>query len=63
MSYLSSLEQRVIERLSRQEVDEPAWVTRRKQAMIQRIKDGKINDITYDEWGEVYYPIDSDNPD
>ena len=63
MSKLSAHEQREVERLSQKEKDEPAFVTQKKQAMIRLIKAGKFNDIEFDEWGEVYYPIDPENHD
>jgi len=44
-----------VERLSQKHKDEPPFVTKRKREMIRLIKEGKLNDIQSDEWGEVYY--------
>ena len=63
MSNLTDLELREIERLSQKEEDEPEFVTKRKQEMIALIKAGRIDEITRDEWGEVFYLIDSNNSD
>ncbi len=60
---LSDQEHREIKRLSEREEDEPPFVTERKQEMIALIKAGKINEIGYDEWGEVFYHVDPDNSD
>lgn len=63
MSNLTDLELREIERLSQKEEDEPEYVTKRKQEMIELIKAGRIDEITFDEWGEVFYFIDPNNSD
>ncbi len=59
----TSWEEKEIERLSEKEPDEPAFVTRAREHMIELIKEGKMNQILYDEWGEVYYPVDPDSHD
>lgn len=56
-------EQKEIERLGKKDVDEPEFVTKAKQRMIKRIKEGRSDEIIYDEWGEVYYPTDPDLDD
>ncbi len=63
MQKLTYWEQKEIERLSKKEADEPEFVTKRKQEMIKLIKEGKSDEIMYDEWGEVYYPITPDLSD
>src|SRR5512147_1761430 len=51
-------ERRWIERLRETEKNEPEFVTKNKQEMIRLIEAGRSGEIEYDEWGEVYYPVD-----
>ncbi len=55
MTNLTDEERREIERLSQKKEDEPSFVTKQKKDMIRLIKAGRMNEIRFDEWGEVYY--------